>query len=65
MPMIRVEMLKGRSEEQKCELVEVFSNEMARISKCSLSDVQVIITEVEHTHWAVGGVINQKVKDAG
>lgn len=59
MPMIRVEMLTGRNEAQRIELAEVLSRETARIANCPLSDIQVIICEVERTHWAVGGVLNQ------
>lgn len=59
MPVIRVEMLKGRSEEQRIELAEVLTKEMARVVDCPVSHIQVIISEVERTHWAVGGVLNQ------
>lgn len=55
MPVVRIEMLKGRTWEQKKELATVVTHEMARIAKCDLQDVQVIITEVEPSHWAVGG----------
>ncbi|MBK0097532.1 tautomerase family protein [Erwinia sp. S63] len=59
MPMIRIEMLAGRSEAQRIELVDVLSREMSRIANCPVSDIQVIISEVERTHWAMGGVLNQ------
>ncbi|WP_250519156.1 tautomerase family protein [Caballeronia sp. ATUFL_M1_KS5A] len=55
MPVVRIEMLKGRTWDQKKELATVFTREMARIAKCDTQDVQVIITDVEPSHWAVGG----------
>jgi 4-oxalocrotonate tautomerase len=55
MPFVRIEMLKGRNAEQKQELVAVFTREMARIARCDLDDIQVVITEVDPSHWAVGG----------
>lgn len=55
MPIIRVEMLSGRSEQQKAELAEVLTRETARIAKCPAADVQVVLSEVERSHWAVGG----------
>jgi 4-oxalocrotonate tautomerase len=59
MPMIRVEMLTGRTEAQRIELADVLTRETARIAKCPVEDIQVIICEVERTHWAVGGLLNQ------
>jgi phenylpyruvate tautomerase PptA (4-oxalocrotonate tautomerase family) len=41
-PIIRIEMLSGRTEDQKRELVDVFTREMARIAKCLAADVQVV-----------------------
>ena len=55
MPIIRVEMLSGRTEDQKRELVDVFTREMARIAKCPEADVQVLIFEIDHQNWATGG----------
>jgi len=39
MPIIRVEMWEGRTKEQKRELVEVLSKEMARITDCGLNSI--------------------------
>ena len=55
MPIIRVEMLEGRSVEQKRELSEVFTRELARISKCSTEGVVIVIDEVKKENWSVGG----------
>ncbi|MGR3908349.1 tautomerase family protein [Burkholderia sp. SR8] len=55
MPIIRVEMLSGRTHAQKSELAEVLTREMARVAKCSLADVQLVITEVDRSMWSVGG----------
>lgn len=55
MPVIRVEMFEGRSVEQKRELVETLSKEMARITQCSVDSIYVIIDEVKKEHWGAGG----------
>lgn len=55
MPVVRVEVLEGRSTAQKRELVATFSREMARITGCSISAVHVVIDEVKKDSWAVGG----------
>ena len=55
MPFVRVEMLAGRSGAQKREVVEVFTRELARIVACAEDDVQIIVTEIAKSDWAVGG----------
>ena len=55
MPIIHVEMLAGRTLEQKSELAEVLTRETARIARCSLADVQIVFDEKAHASWAVGG----------
>ncbi|WP_029352884.1 tautomerase family protein [Bosea sp. 117] len=57
MPIIRVEMLTGRTREQKQELAESLTSEMARIAKCTPASVQIVFTEVEREDWAIGGVL--------
>lgn len=56
MPVVRVDMLAGRTQRQKNEIAEVFSKELARIANCHVNDVQVVINEISKKNWAVGGV---------
>lgn len=60
MPVIRVEWLAGRSDEQKKEVAEVFTRELARIGGCGIDHVQVVFADIAHSDWAVAGVMNQK-----
>jgi 4-oxalocrotonate tautomerase len=55
MPVIRVEMLAGRTVEQKRELVEVLTRETARIAKSSPDSIFVVIEDVAKENWGVGG----------
>ena len=55
MPVIKVEMLEGRSVEQKRELVAVFTRELARICGTSPQAINVVIDEVRMDNWGVGG----------
>jgi 4-oxalocrotonate tautomerase len=55
MPVIRVEMWEGRSIEQKRELVDVLTREMARISACETDSVYVIIDDIKKENWGAGG----------
>lgn len=55
MPIVRVEMLEGRSLEQKRELVAVYTRELARICGCSETSITVVIEDVAKYNWASGG----------
>jgi 4-oxalocrotonate tautomerase len=55
MPIIRIEMLEGRSVAQKQELVEVLSRETARITGCSLDVITVVVEDVKRENWGVAG----------
>lgn len=57
MPIIHIEMFKGRSSDQKRELVEVLSRETARITHCSLDSVHVVISELSKENCSVGGML--------
>jgi len=55
MPIVRIEMLKGRSPEQKRELASAITRETVRIAVCAERDVDVIITEIDAADWISGG----------
>ena len=55
MPIIRIEMVAGRSAEQKRELVEALTRETARIAGTSPSSIFVVIEDVAKENWGVGG----------
>jgi len=57
MPTIRVEMFEGRTIEQKREMAEVFTREMARIAKIAPDAIQVLFEEYRRDNWAVGGTL--------
>jgi 4-oxalocrotonate tautomerase len=64
MPIIRVEMVAGRTVEQKRELVEVLTRETARIAKSSLASIFVVIEDVAKDNWGAGGeLLSDKYPD--
>lgn len=60
MPILRVEMLSGRTRDQKREMAEVFTREMARIAGCAPGAIQIVFADVERSDWAVGGILNDQ-----
>ncbi|MGH8446467.1 MAG: 2-hydroxymuconate tautomerase [Solimonas sp.] len=65
MPIIRIEMLEGRTREQKRELAEVLTREFARICGGRSEAITVVIDDVVKENWAVGGqLLSDKYPDA-
>ncbi|WFU11768.1 tautomerase family protein (plasmid) [Rhizobium sp. CB3090] len=57
MPVIRIDMLAGRTHEQKSEIAKVFTAELARIAKCTEDDVQIVFSEYERSNWSKSGAM--------
>ena len=55
MPIIRIEMLAGRTVAQKRELVEVLTRETARIAGSSPASIFIVIEDVAKENWGAGG----------
>ena len=54
MPIIRVEMVKGRSDEQKKALAKKLTEGFVESCGGNAEAIHVVITEVEKSDWAVG-----------
>ncbi|MDR4511951.1 MAG: tautomerase family protein [Nitrososphaeraceae archaeon] len=55
MPVIQITMNKGRSVDQKRELVEVLTRETARILQAKEANMRILIYEISDENWANGG----------
>ena len=55
MPIIRVEMFKGRSEAQKRALVRDLTDAFVGAAGGNPESVQIVITDVEKSDWGSGG----------
>ncbi len=58
MPMIRVDLLKGRTVEQKREFAKMVTREAVKILKCPPEAVEVLFQDVSADDWIVGGQIS-------
>lgn len=58
MPIIRVEMFKGRSEAQKRALVRDLTDAFVGAAGGNPDSVHVVITDVEKSDWGTGGQLN-------
>ena len=55
MPIIRVEMFKGRSVEQKRELVKALTTSFVETCGGKPDALQIVITDVDMEDWGSGG----------
>ncbi len=55
MPIVRIEMLPGRTQQQKDDLIKAMTDAMSSIAKTSKEAVHVIIVETAAEHWGMGG----------
>lgn len=63
MPVIQITLSKGRTAEQKRELVQVITEESARILKTRNEKIRILIYEVEGENWADAGILGLDMKD--
>lgn len=62
MPVIQITMSRGRTVEQKRELVSVLTKEAARILKTREQAIRVLIYEVSKENWGDAGVLGLDMK---
>ena len=55
MPVVRIDLWKGREKETKKELIEKTTSVVADVIGCPIEAVQVLINEVEKDNWGIGG----------
>ena len=55
MPIVRVELWPGRTEEQKRELAKAITDAVVRIAKTTPEATFVIFTDIDKANWAQGG----------
>ena len=57
MPIIRVEMFEGRTDEQKADMAEALTEAFIRTAGGNPDSVQIVITDVAKSNWASGGTL--------
>lgn len=56
MPMVRIELMEGRTEEQLRQMVARVTDAMVETVNAPVDGVHIVIAEVTAEHWAVGGL---------
>ena len=63
MPIIRVDMLKGRTQEQKKELVKELTSAFNKTCGSNHVGIDVLITEIDKENWSIGGTLFSDKKE--
>ena len=61
MPVITIDILDGKTEKQKQQLVEKITDAVCEITQCPREVVTVIFHDIPRTNWGSGG----KLKTSG
>lgn len=65
MPIIRVELLPGRSPEQKAQYAREVTRLTVELLKCPAESVDVIFTDIQRHDWAHAGKLFSEPSDSG
>lgn len=62
MPIVQIQMLEGRDEEKKRQLIAAVTNAICETLSAPPESVRVLLQDVPKTHWGVGG---KTIKELG
>lgn len=57
MPVVTIQLLEGRTLDQKRELTKVISEAVSQIANTPLDGVHVIFEDVSRADWGRGGIL--------
>lgn len=57
MPIVHIELLEGRSHEQKRDMVKKVTDAISETAKCPKEAVKIVIVEMSKAHLGEGGVL--------
>lgn len=55
MPIIRIDLLKGRSVEQKQQMAKEITKTVSKIAKTKEENIKIIFSDMEFENYASGG----------
>jgi 4-oxalocrotonate tautomerase len=57
MPIVRIEMWKGRSQQQKRDLARTITEAMVSIGQTTPEATIIVFDDIEKENWAQGGTL--------
>jgi len=65
MPYVKIELLKGRNEDQKARIAQAVTDALVEHGGATAGSVFVVFDDVEKHDWAVGGTLLSRKAAAG
>jgi 4-oxalocrotonate tautomerase len=62
MPIIRIDIWEGKSEEEKAELIKNVTESVAKTLNISKEWVHILINDVPKSNWGISGEPATKIK---
>lgn len=56
MPIVQIQMLEGRTQEQKREIIAEMTETLSRVSGAPKESIRIIIQEIAHDDWGIAGM---------
>ncbi|SIS01171.1 4-oxalocrotonate tautomerase [Peribacillus simplex] len=63
MPIIHIQVLKDRDNEQIKGLIADVTDAAVKNLSVKPGQVRVLVTEISDTHWGIGGITKNKLKN--
>ncbi|HBT71865.1 MAG TPA: 4-oxalocrotonate tautomerase [Lysinibacillus sp.] len=55
MPIVQIQLLEGRSVEQKKKIIQEVTTTIVQTARVPIDSVRVILIEVPPVHWGISG----------
>ncbi|WP_341322214.1 4-oxalocrotonate tautomerase [Solibacillus sp. FSL H8-0523] len=55
MPIVQIQLLEGRSAEQKRHIIYEMTETLARVADAPKESIRIIIQEIPLDHWGIAG----------
>jgi 4-oxalocrotonate tautomerase len=65
MPIISIQLIRGRTPEQKRALIKELAEAAVRALGAPEQSVRVILTEIEPEHWGIGTKTKAEIDGSG
>ena len=61
MPIVHIELLEGRTDEQKRAMVKEVTEAIAKTANAPRENIHVVVQEMKKEHYAVAGVLKSDI----
>lgn len=65
MPFIQINLIEGRTEEKKEQLISEVTETVSRVLDAPIETVRVMINEMPAAHWGIAGASVKKLREEG